>query len=90
MLTHKIVTVRFYGGGYMEADKNGAGRVKLTVELEVNQTAMELIKENTDSVVSAVSQSMSAMRSGSKNGFRHKQNETSVAGIVHPDQEVTP
>jgi len=74
----------------MEADKNGAGRVKLTVELEVNQTAMELIKENTDSVVNAVSQSMSAMRSGSKNGFRHKQSEASVAGIVHPDQEVTP
>ncbi|MCL2358791.1 MAG: hypothetical protein LBH74_02670 [Nitrososphaerota archaeon] len=74
----------------MEANKNGPGKLRLTVELEVNQAAMELIKENTDTMVNAVSQSVSALRSGSKNGFRHKQTDASVAGIVHPGQEITP
>jgi NAD-dependent DNA ligase len=72
----------------MESE-NGSGKVKLTVELEINQAAMDLIKENTGTMVNAVSQSVSALRSGSKNGSKLKHDETSVAGIVHPGQEVT-
>jgi len=73
----------------MEVDKNGTGKVKLIVELEVNQAAMVLIKENTDTMVNAVSQSVNALRSGSKSESRHKQTDASIAGIVHPGQEVT-
>jgi hypothetical protein len=72
----------------MEADKDGTGKVRLTLELEINQAAMELIKENTGTMVNAVSQSVNALRSGAKSGQKPKQEETgSVAGIVHPGQE---
>ncbi|MDR0373194.1 MAG: hypothetical protein LBI79_06530 [Nitrososphaerota archaeon] len=74
----------------MEIDKNGNGKIKVTVELEVNQAAMELIKENTGTMVNAVSQSVNALRSGPKNGQRLKQTEIAAAGMVCPGQEVTP
>lgn len=50
----------FFGGEFLEAEKNG--KVKLTVELEINQPLMDLIKQDVESVSEMAAQGMSAWR----------------------------
>ncbi len=46
----------------MEAEKSG--KAKLTIELEVNQPLMELIKSNAETMSNVVAQGMSSWRQG--------------------------
>ena len=69
----------------MEAtDKSG--KVKLTFELEINQPAMELIKQNMDMMSDAIAQGMQTWRENM--GQRGKQGQGHGMGMMmHHGQE---
>lgn len=61
-----------------------SGRIKLTMELEINEPAMSLIRENIDKMVSVVSQWRPSMGQGGKSKTGEVQHGM---GMMHHDQQ---
>ncbi len=71
----------FKGGGFMEADKSG--KVKLTVEFEINQPAMDLIKANMEMMSQTIPELIQNLREGmASRGKGH-----GMMGMMHHGQE---
>ena len=69
----------------MAEDKNG--KIKVTFEVEINEAAMELIKENTGNLVNAVSQSMASMRSKGSGQNTKTDESSSTPGVAYNGQD---
>jgi hypothetical protein len=68
----------------MEADKSG--KIKLTFELEINQPAMELIKENMEMMSDTIPQLIQNWREGM--GSKRKEGQGHGMGMMmHHGQE---
>jgi hypothetical protein len=67
----------FLGGGFMEVAEK-SGRVKFTVEMEINPALMELIKDNMSHMMDMASQ----WRQGNGQGNKEKMSEAH-SGMMH-------
>ncbi len=69
----------------MEADKNG--KVKLTFELEINQPAMELIKQNVEMMSEIVGQAADNWREEMARRRKEGRMQGHGMGMMHHGQE---